>query len=202
MDYQIEQWINGPAGHHAALDTLMRDAANWAVPIFIGIVAVWFVIGWIIGRPEERRGAVLALLGAGGALLVNQVVIRLWDRPRPFVVHPQTVHVLVSRSSDASFPSDHAAASIAIAVAVLLMHRRLGLVILAVAVLVCYSRVFVGAHYPGDVVGGALIGLIATLILWRPLAFIPTKVNDALTWIIHRLHLPLRDQAIEQRLTA
>jgi undecaprenyl-diphosphatase len=189
LDYRIEQWINGPAGHHAALDTVMRDAANWAVPVFIGIVAVWFILGWVLGRPLERRGAVLALLAAGGALLVNQVLIRVWDRPRPFLAHP--VHVLVSRSTDSSFPSDHAAASIAIAVAVLLMHRRLGVL---VAVLVCYSRVYVGAHYPGDVLAGAAIGSLVTLLLWRPLAVIPTRVNDALTWTIRFVRLPLPDR--------
>ena len=194
MDYRLEQWINGPTGHHAALDTLMRDAANWAVPVFIGIVAAWFVIGWIIGRPTERRGAVLALLAAGGALLVNQVIIHIWHRPRPFVAHPHTVHVLVSRGSDPSFPSDHAAAAIAIAVAVLLLHRRIGSVVLAVALLVCYARVYVGAHYPGDVVAGALIGLAVTLLLWRPLAIIPTTINDGITWLIRRLRLPLPDR--------
>jgi undecaprenyl-diphosphatase len=171
----------------------MKDAANWAVPVFIGIVAAWFVIGWVTGRPNERRGAVLALLAAGGALLVNQILIRIWDRPRPFVVHPHSVHVLVSRSTDSSFPSDHAAASIAIAVAVLLMHRRIGLIVLAVALLVCYSRVFVGAHYPGDVLAGAAIGLVVTLLLWRPLAVIPTRVNDAVTWLIRVVRLPLPD---------
>ena len=194
MDYQLEHWINGPAGHHAALDTLMKDAANWAVPVFIGIVAAWFVIGWVLGRQEERRGAVLALLAAGGALLVNQVLIRIWDRPRPFIDHPHTVHVLVSRSTDSSFPSDHAAAAIAIAVAVFLLHRRIGLVVLAIALLVCYARVYVGAHYPGDVFAGALIGSAATLILWRPLAIVPTKVNDTITWVIRLLHLPLPER--------
>jgi undecaprenyl-diphosphatase len=192
LDYQLEQWINGSAGHHAALDTLMKDAANWSVPIFIGIVAVWFVLGWVLGRPIERRGAVLALLGAGGALLVNQVLIRIWDRPRPFLTHP--VHVLVSRSTDSSFPSDHAAASFAIAVAVLLLHRRVGILVVAIAVLVCYSRVYVGAHYPGDVLAGAAIGAGVSLLLWRPLAFVPTRVNDILTWLIRRLRLPLPDR--------
>ena len=195
MDYRIEQFINGPAGHHAVLDTLMRDAANWAVGIFIGIVAVWFVLGWILGRAEERRGALLALLAAGGALLTNQVLIRIWDRPRPFVAHPSTVHVLVSRGIDSSFPSDHAAAGVAIAVAVLLVHRRLGLLVIALAVLVCYARVFVGAHYPGDVLAGAGIGVVVALLLWRPLALVPTRLNDAITWVIRRLHLPLRDRS-------
>jgi undecaprenyl-diphosphatase len=176
----------------------MRDAANWAVPIFMGIVAVWFVIGWILGRSGERRGAVLALLAGGGALLVNQVIIRVWERPRPFAAHPHTVHLLVSRSTNPSFPSDHAAASIAIAVAVLLLHRRLGAIVLAFALLVCYSRVFVGAHYPGDVLAGALIGLGATLLLWRPLAVVPTKVDEAITWLIRRLHLSLPDRQVEE----
>jgi undecaprenyl-diphosphatase len=194
VDYRIEQWINGPAGHHAVLDTVMKDVANWAVPVFVGIVAVWFVIGWTRGRPIERRGAVLALLAAGGALLVNQIIIHIWQRPRPFISHPDTVHVLVSRSTDPGFPSDHAAAAMAIAVAVLLLHRRLGIFVLAVAVLVGDSRVYVGAHYPGDVLAGALIGLLVTLILWRPLAILPTKINDAQTWLIRRLHLPLPDR--------
>jgi undecaprenyl-diphosphatase len=171
----------------------MKDAANWAVPVFIGIVAVWLVLGWVLGRPLERRGAVLALLAAGGALLVNQVLIRIWDRPRPFLAHP--VHVLVSRSTDSSFPSDHAAASIAIAVAVLLMHRRLGWLVLATAALVCFSRVYVGAHYPGDVLAGGAIGLGVALLLLRPLAVIPTRVNDALTWTIRLVRLPLPDRA-------
>jgi undecaprenyl-diphosphatase len=104
------------------------------------IVAVWFVVGWVLGRPIERRGAVLALLAAGGALLVDQIIIHIWRRPRPFISHPDTVHVRMSRSTDPGFPSDHAAASIAIAVAVLLLHRRLGIVVLAVAALVGYYR--------------------------------------------------------------
>jgi membrane-associated phospholipid phosphatase len=110
------------------------------------------------------------------------------------VAHPNTVHVLVSRSADPSFPSDHAAAAAAIAVVVLLVHRRLGVLVLALAALVCFARVYVGAHYPGDVLAGAGIGVVVALLLWRPLAFVPTRINDALAWVIRRLHLPLRDR--------
>jgi hypothetical protein len=61
VDYSLEQTLNGPAGQHPFWDSLMRDLATWSVPIFIGIVAVWFLCGWVRGTPRERQGALTAL---------------------------------------------------------------------------------------------------------------------------------------------
>jgi undecaprenyl-diphosphatase len=194
LDYRIEQWVSGPAGHSVVWDTLMAGVAYWALPALFGIVIVWFVVGWVFGRPEERRGAILALLAAGGAWLIRQVIIRAWVRPRPFVAHPRAVHKLIAHASDPSFPSGHAAASIAIAVAVLLVHRRVGGLVLTVALVISYARVYVGVHYPSDVLAGALIGTGAALVFWRPLAIIPTRVNSAVTSLIRRSRLPLPDR--------
>ncbi|HMN99307.1 MAG TPA: phosphatase PAP2 family protein [Miltoncostaeaceae bacterium] len=194
VDYQIEQFINGPASHHAALDTLMRDAATWSVPVFIAIVAGWFLFGWIRGLAAERRGALTALLAAAGALLANQIVLLFWQRPRPFEAHPGSVVTLVSRTGDPSFPSDHAAASVAIAVVVFLAHRRLGAVALALAGLVCIARVYVGAHYPTDVLGGALIGAAVAALLWWPFAVPVHRLAQAVDWVIVHLRLPLPDR--------
>lgn len=169
MDYRLEQLLNGPAGHHPAWDTLMRDAAAWSVPVFAWIVISWFALGWLLDRPADRRGAVTALLAAGAALLVNQAVLLVWQRPRPFVAHPDTVHTLVAHARDGSFPSDHAAASAAIATVLLLFHRRLGLALLALAALVWVARVYVGAHYPGDVAAGAAVGAAMGVLLTVPL---------------------------------
>ena len=172
----------------------MAGAAEWALPALFGIVMVWFMVGWVLGRPEERRGAILALLATGGAWLVRQIIIRAWFRPRPFVAHPHAVHKLIAHTSDPSFPSGHASASIAIAVAVLLVHRRVGGFLLIIALVICYARVYVGVHYPSDVLAGALIGAGVALVLWRPLAIIPTRVNSAVTSLIRRSRLPLRDR--------
>ncbi len=170
MDYRLEQLLNGPAGHHPFWDTVMRDAATWAVPVFAGIVAVWFAVGWVLDRPEDRRGALTALLAAGCGLLVNQMVLLVWARPRPFAAHPGSVHTLVARSADGSFPSDHAVAAAAIAGVLFLFHRRLGAVALGLMALVCVARVYVGAHYPLDVVAGAAIGVVAAVVLAGPMA--------------------------------
>ncbi len=194
MDYRIERFVNGPAGHHPALDTFMRDAATWSVALFIGIVAAWFLYGWVRGLAAERRGALTALFAAGGALLANQIVLQLWQRPRPFEAHA-TVTTLVSRTADPSFPSDHAAAAIAIAAVLFLAHRRVGTVALGLAALVCIARVYVGAHYPGDVLGGACVGVAVAALLWWPLAPVMGVIARAVDRVIALLRLPLPDRS-------
>ena len=175
MDYQLEQWINGPAGSHPLLDHLMTGVAQIAAPLFAAGVALWFLLGWRGDRRRERIGAIAAAVAAAAALLVNQVLGHVWDRPRPFVAHPGTVHLLVVHSTDSSFPSDHAAAAFAIGLVLIAMHRRIGMLALLFALLMSYARVYVGDHYPGDVAAGAAVGLLAgtVAIAWvRPLLIV------------------------------
>jgi undecaprenyl-diphosphatase len=94
----------------------------------------------------------------------NQLVLLFVQRVRPYDAH--ITHLIIDRSADFSFPSDHATASFAIAAAFLLhgLPRR-GFVFLAAAVLLAVSRVYVGTHYVGDVLGGVVTGLIAAILV-------------------------------------
>ena len=75
-------------------------------------------------------------------------------------------HLLIERSADYSFPSDHATAAFAIAAAFLLHGmRRVGLGFLAAAALVTLSRLYIGTHYASDIVGGALTGILAAVLV-------------------------------------
>jgi undecaprenyl-diphosphatase len=94
--------------------------------------------------------------------------VDIWARPRPYLAHPGDAHLFIPASHDPSFPSDHATAAFAIAVAILLRHRKAGVLALVLATLVSVGRVAVGTHYPGDVLAGAAVGTVAALIFWHP----------------------------------
>src|SRR5207244_6821181 len=116
------------------------------------------------GTRKWKLASACALGSAALALLLNQLIGKIWHRERPFATHP-SAHVWGSRSHDPSFPSDHASAAFAIAFAVLLFDRAVGSVFLAAAVLIGVGRVFIGAHYPADILAGALVGFAVALIV-------------------------------------
>ncbi len=114
-----------------------------------------------------RRAAVAAGVSAGLGPLAGKVITEFYDRARPFVTHPGAVHLFARHAADASFPSDHATASFAITVAILLRGKlRWGAFMLLFAIILIVGRVALGFHYPTDVLGGAAIGTAAALILW------------------------------------
>jgi undecaprenyl-diphosphatase len=114
-----------------------------------------------------RHGVAAAGFSALLALGIAQLVADLWARPRPYLTHPD-VHLFIPPSPDPSFPSDHATAGFAIAVALFLRHRKAGWLALGLATAVSVARVAVGTHYPADVAAGAAIGAAAALMLWHP----------------------------------
>jgi undecaprenyl-diphosphatase len=68
------------------------------------------------------------------------------------------IHLLIGRTTDFSFPSDHATVVGAVAAGLMFTNHRWGSVAAALAVVMAFARVYVGAHYPGDVVAGLALG--------------------------------------------
>jgi undecaprenyl-diphosphatase len=165
MDSALLHALNGFLAHHDAVEDPVSFYMNTAELLFAGaLVAVLLLAGR--HHAAGRRAAVAAGLSAGLALLLAQVVARLVDRPRPFVSDPGGVHLFARHAADAGFPSDHATAAFAIAVAVALRNRRWGAVALVAATVLAVGRVGIGVHYPSDVLAGAALGTLAALALW------------------------------------
>jgi membrane-associated phospholipid phosphatase len=167
------------------------DRTSWAHGFFrlyakdgVVLLALLLVVGWWLGRNREPSvsgvgAAVWAGAGALLALAINQPIGAAVSRARPYTVIPN-MHLLVDKTSDFSFPSDHATVAGAVAAGLWLVNRRLGLVAAVAAIVMAFARVYVGAHYVGDVVAGLLLGAIVTLALSRIAAKVIEPILRAL----------------------
>jgi undecaprenyl-diphosphatase len=161
IDTALTAWINAWAGL-PAVDLIM----SWVSAIGVALLVLAVALQWWVPRSDRSTRHVLVAAGLSFLLGLgfNQLILLFVQRVRPYDVH--LTHLLIDRSADFSFPSDHATAGFAIAAAFLLhaLPRR-GLVFLAAAGLMAVSRVYVGTHYVSDVLGGAATGVVAAILV-------------------------------------
>jgi undecaprenyl-diphosphatase len=162
LDQRLERWIVHHRGEpfDSIFVALSRLGTYGLVWIVLAMLAAWL---W-------RKPVVLPLVliadGAGQALSSLGKVIT--DRPRPPLRYPEPAP-LVHGPHTPSFPSGHAATSFACAATLArFAPRRVAVLLYVLAALIAYSRVYVGVHYPLDVLGGAVLGLLIAIAL-RPL---------------------------------
>ncbi|MBN2416509.1 phosphatase PAP2 family protein [bacterium] len=148
---------------NSVFDTVMpfvTDADNWRIPLG----AAWLALLLFGGR----RGRIAALLAVVVLTLSDQVSSSLLKpligRVRPcFAV--EGARLLIRQSRSFSFPSSHAANNAALALFFSVKYPRATWVFITIAVLVGYSRIYVGVHYPSDVAGGFLVGAACAAVV-------------------------------------
>ena len=168
-DKALFLWVNALAGRAPMLDAMMAwVASDYLVPVSMGLtlVALWFIGS---DGPERMRcqiGMFTALTAMALSSLVVFICNALFFRPRPFD-GLDGISLLFYRPTDSSFPSNSAAVAFAIAAAVWCVNRRLGAALFAAAAVYGFSRVYVGVHYPADILGSVVIALVITALTLR-----------------------------------
>lgn len=160
-----EEWF-GAVNHLARITPWLHLPARLYAEYGAVLFAALLLGAWALSRRGDDLKRVAAALWAPIGVLVavgiNQFFVSAVAGSRPYTVMPHVL-VLVSRSTDASFPSDHAVMAGAAAAGVLLAHRKLGLVTAGLALLMAATRVYVGAHFPLDVLAGLAVGAVVAL---------------------------------------
>jgi undecaprenyl-diphosphatase len=168
MDASVLHALNGFFFRHDVVEDPVVTYERFAEVLFLAMLVLAFLVAGGHRRAEIRRAAVAAGLSAGLGLVAAKVISTVVDRPRPFVAHPDAVHLFSSHAADPGFPSDHATAAFAIGVALFLRNRVWGSIVLVAAAVLAVGRVAMGVHYPTDVIAGAALGTLAALVLYAP----------------------------------
>lgn len=135
----------------------------------IYLIPLLLVAMWLWGDTRLRHQAIKACMASLLALGANQLINLVWTHPRPFMIglgHTWTYH-----APDSSFPSDHVTILASIGLTLLFGGTfRLATAVLMLGLAVAWARVFVGVHFPLDMVGAVAVAGVAyvvTLPLWR-----------------------------------
>ena len=161
------------------LDWLMpiiTTKQNW-YPLFLIII-----VGLLWKGGKQGRIVVLLLIPV--IVLSDQIsasVIKpLVDRVRPCEAFESlgTVHMLIGKKTSPSFPSSHAANSFAAAALFAFFYPKRQWIYYTIAAIVGFSRIYVGVHYPFDVLAGAILGLFCAAVIYFGYRFIKEKISQ------------------------
>lgn len=156
-------WLNAPQSPPTAVLMMAMVCAE----ALILLVPLSLLCGWLFGGESLRTRLLQA--GASGVLglLIAQCIGMVWNHPRPFAMG--LGHQLLPHVADASFPSDHLTLMWSVAFS-LLLHPRLrwlGAVLALLGLPMAWARIYLGVHFPLDMVGAALVAGIAALLCKR-----------------------------------
>ncbi|MBP2034111.1 undecaprenyl-diphosphatase [Clostridium algifaecis] len=162
MNMELFRLINNLANKNSGLDHIMIFFSKYVPYIFMGIIALVFVLGFIGKNEEYRKASINTFLVTVINLILSFIIGNIYYVDRPFVHNK--VNLLFPHVEDASFPSDHAVGTMSIALGLGKYNKVLGIILTIVSILVGFSRVYVGHHYPFDVVGAYIMVFITNYL--------------------------------------
>lgn len=156
----------------------------------------WIALSVVLLLFKKTRKYGLAMAGAlAVASLLNSIVLKsLFDRPRPYIMDISNWQRIATdgwmyempfeslKEKSVSFPSGHTASSFAAAIGVFYIDKKKGIIPLIVAALIGFSRIYIHVHYPSDVVGGVItgvvFGLLACVVIFKVFGGLLDKLNE------------------------
>jgi undecaprenyl-diphosphatase len=186
LDQDAFNWLHGLVGRSILLDDFWKVSAVYLVYM----VPVFLLVNWFVNvktREASIRGTVI---GAFGWLVLTPLISHIWYRPRPFVAAGVNAKELVFHRPDYSFPSDHAVFAFSVASGFYFAgYKKLGIALYVVAILISFSRVVAGVHYPLDVIAGGIIGILLTWLAWHFRGQFDRVITNPIMWLMKTIHL-------------
>tara|TARA_R110002126_G_scaffold290914_2_gene449505 strand:+ start:21864 stop:22478 length:615 start_codon:yes stop_codon:yes gene_type:complete len=174
--------LNASSDAPVALVRIAMLFANWAIFLVPALLAAL----WLWGSPRNRTGLLAAFLAAEFGLLLNQLAGLMYVHPRPFMV--PIGRLLIDHAADNSMPSDHFTFVFAIALGLFVFSRLKipATLVFAIGLAIAWSRVFLGVHFPLDMIGAAVSGSIGVTLLLPFIRFLENWVMPQMVDPVYR----------------
>lgn len=165
IDQNIFLFINSFVGKSEIIDSTAKLLVNeYFLPTILSIILFSFWFYWREDRDIKQRSVLLGVLSVTlGSMVLVSLINFFIQRPRPFDV--LDVNLLFYKPTDPSFPSNATVVIFALALSIFSADKKIGLVALILASIYGFLRVFVGVHFPLDVLVGAFIGIVSVVVL-------------------------------------
>lgn len=177
LDFNILFWIQ---------NLIRNDVFDVIIPFYTSLGEdgiIWIALGLILLIPKKyRKTGIMVLAALLVMLVVNNIVLKnLIARPRPCWTYPEMVQ-LVHNPSSYSFPSGHTTSAFAVAFTVFSQHKKLGKVIIVMAAIMAFTRLYVFVHFPTDIYGGILVAAAITTFV----CFMEKKIFPRITEFLQK----------------
>ena len=182
IDRSLLVWLH--ENHISILNQVMpfiTDADNWILPILFLIL----YLGFFKGKKGKIALCLLIISLSLNDSICAQILKPFFERVRPSHMSIEGLNLLVSKGGKWSMPSNHASNMFSLAVILSYFYGRFKVILFLLATVIAISRVYVGVHYPGDVIIGALIGYIISwtmITLWVIIKMRELKRRQTWVW--------------------
>lgn len=183
---EFDHWL-----FHFINDTISNPFFDWIMPfitnennVAIPLILVWLWMLILGGRRGKVAAIILLISVVVTDVFAAQIIKPYFERLRPSRSMIDSINLLVPRGGKYSFVSNHAANTMSAAMVILYFYKKWGYWAIAISILVGYSRIYVGVHYPSDVLGGWIFGCITAWTIITVWVFIKVRERKrGKTWI-------------------
>jgi len=177
LDIIIFQKINNLVHISSFLDYIGIFLADY-LEYFLIILALFFLFLPKAKFVRKRLIIISAFISAIiSRFFITEIIRFFYHRPRPYIVLESAQKIISENKDFSSFPSGHAAFFFALAMGIYFYNKKLGILFFIATILMGIARIFVGVHWPTDILGGAIIGIIFSVIINKIMKIARTKTR-------------------------
>jgi len=174
---ELDHWL-----FHLINGTISNPFFDWIMPIItnehniaIPLILIWFWLLLFCGKRGKIAAIILLLTVAFTDVFAAQIIKPFFERLRPSHSIIDSINLLVPKGGKYGFVSNHAANTMSAAIVILYFYRKWGYLAIGISIIVGISRIYVGVHYPVDVLGGWILGCLTAWIFITIWVFIKVR---------------------------